>query len=565
MNNITNAQITPNQIFFNQNTKNLKYVAYVRKSTESADRQAMSIEAQIKAIKKQFPDLDITFIKNPDGTIGESMSAAKPGRPLFNQMMQDLRSGEYQGVIAWHPDRLSRNSPDASLIVWYIQQGIIQDLKFCNFFFEPTPEGIMMLQMIMSQAQYYSAKLSKDVKRGNRIKREKGGVTHVAPMGYINNTRDHTIEPDPERFELVRKAFDLMLTGNFSVPEITRIMNEEWGFLLLKRKHSGGKPVSTQAVYHAFRNKLYAGIIVDPYTGEEIPASHQAMITREEYNRIQEILSGKGQPRIAHNKEFPYKGFIKCGECGCSITAEHKIKRHKDGSTREYILYHCTHKNKQHKCHQGAIQEKDIKAQIDKLLTSYKISSTLYEWGLKAIREIAEREKNSRNVVQRSQTNAIKETQNQLDNLLDLVTKGFITPEEYKSKSDPLKKNLDKIMQNQKHTNEDAKSWYEIIGITLQRLSTITNDFNNGNIADKRRVLSALGSNPVLTDKKLTLEEHFWLKPIKDNKTKIEQVRTAQQQSKNASNEAAYSIWLGTLDEVRTLYLDYITTNSCLI
>ena len=126
--NNNNAQITPNIIRFNKDDKKLKYVAYVRKSTEEAERQAMSISAQIDAIKQQFPDLDITFIANPDGTIGESMSAAKPGRPLFNQMMSDLEAGKYHGVIAWHPDRLSRNSPDASLIVWYIQQGIIQDL-----------------------------------------------------------------------------------------------------------------------------------------------------------------------------------------------------------------------------------------------------------------------------------------------------------------------------------------------------------------------------------------------------------------------------------------------------
>ena len=550
--NMNNSHITPNQAFFQEDKDGYKYVAYVRKSTEQAERQAMSIEAQIEAIKRQFPNLDITFVVNPDGTIGESMSAAKPGRPLFNQMMQDLTAGKYQGIVAWHPDRLSRNMPDAALIVWYIQQGIIKDLKFCNFTFEPTPEGIMMLQMIMSQAQYYSAKLSKDVKRGNRIKREHGGVTYVAPMGYINNTVDHTIEPDPERFDLVRKAFDLMLTGNFSVPEITKIMNEEWGFTLLKRKHSGGRPVSTQGLYNVFRNKLYAGIIVDPYTKEEIPAKHEAMITREEYDMIQDILMGKGQPRTAHNKEFPYKGFIKCGECGCSITAERKFKKHKDGSKREYILYHCTHKNKQHKCHQGSIQEYELKSQIDALLNSYEISPALYEWGLRAIKEISEKEINSRNGVQQAQDIAIEETQKQLDNLLDLVTRSFITPEEYKRKSEPLRKSLGRLYKEQKNINENSKTWYEIIGTTLQKLSTITDDFNKGSISDKRRVLSALGSNPILIDKKLVLEEHFWLRPIKEGKAQIEekliQVRTLPQQMKNASNEAIYQLWLERKD-----------------
>ena len=96
--------------FFNVDPKNLKYIAYVRKSTEESDRQAMSIEAQMDAIKKQFPGLKIKFIK-------ESMSAAKPGRELFNKMIDDVEAGKYQGIIAWHPDRLSRNAPDASRII----------------------------------------------------------------------------------------------------------------------------------------------------------------------------------------------------------------------------------------------------------------------------------------------------------------------------------------------------------------------------------------------------------------------------------------------------------------
>ena len=276
------------------------------------------------------------------------------------------------------------------------------------------------------------------------------------------------------------------------------------------------------------------------------------MITREEYDRIQEILNAKGQPRLPHNKEFPYKGFIKCGICGCSITAEHKVKRYKSGKQMEYILYHCTHKNKKIKCKQGSIQEHELKKQIEDLLNSYEISPRLYEWGLKAIQEIADKETNSRNDIQSSQNRAIKETQDQLDNLLNLATKGFITADEYKDRSEPLKEALAKLQKEQKNTNEQTKAWYEIAGTTLQQLDSVTEKFNKGGIADKRRVLSALGSNPILTDRKLSLEEHFWLQPIKKNKAKIldeiEKVRTLPEQMKNASEEAIYQSWLDRQD-----------------
>ena len=525
------------------NPSDIKYVAYVRKSTEEDDRQAMSIDAQIDAIKKQFPGLKITFIK-------ESMSAAKPGREKFNQMITDIEAGKYQGIIAWHPDRLSRNAPDASRIVWDIQQGIIKDLKFCNFTFESTPEGIMMLQMIMSQAQYFSAKLSKDVRRGNAAKRAQGGITYCAPTGYINNRLTKEIEPDPERFPLMQKAFRLMLTGSYSVAEIARIMREDWGYTSLKRAKSGGKPISSQSIYKAFCNPLYAGIIVDPHTGERFPAKHQPMITEAEHEEILKLVSRKGMPRgTPRNKCFPLKGFMRCGVCGCSITAEEKVKRQKNGNVHTYRYYRCTHKSKDKPCSQPAIREEVLWEQVEELIDQYEITPKLYELGMRALKEIADKELAERDDIQNSQTDSIKATQRQLDRLLDLLTDGVISSDDYAKKSAELKQRLIDLQEQQAETAMRTRSWYEIVGTTLTQLTSATEKFNNGTLEDKKQVLSALGSNPILTDGRLSLEEYFWLQPIKKDKQilidKLEKVRTSSQQMKNASEEAVYQHWCG--------------------
>ena len=525
----------------------MKYLAYVRKSTEESDRQAMSLEAQVDAIIKQFPNLEIEFLKDEDGNIGESMSAAKTGRPLFNKMLKMFDSGKYAGLLAWHPDRLARNARDSAEIVCRIKDGIIPDLRFCNFYFEPTPEGIMMLQMIMSQAEYFSAKLKKDIRRGNAQKRKHGGVNYPPSIGYKNDTVNHTIVADLERFGLVRKAFELMLTGNYSVREVLNIMNEEWGFRMLKYKVRGGGPVSYPTLCRVFRNKFYAGIVTDPYTGEEFKGQHPAMITLDEYKRLQDILDGKAYKVTPTVKDFPLRGFIRCGECGCSITAENKTKRQKNGNVHRYVYYHCTRKSKDHVCRQRAIQDKDLEAQLEELLNSYEISPKLYEWGMKAIKEIADKEVKDRNEVQKSQNKAVEDVQRQLDRLLNLATMGFIPPEEYSKKSESLRATLKKLQKEQGETAERVRSWYEIVGTTLQQLDSATEKFNKGNVTDKRRVLSALGSDPILTDGKLTLKEHFWLKPIKDNKESIteelKKVRTAPEQIKNASEEAIYKKW----------------------
>ena len=427
-----------NNSVFDVDSKNIRYVAYVRKSTEAADRQAMSIEAQVDCIKRACPGLDITFVKGENGTLGESKSAAKPNnRPLFSKMLKDIKKGKYQGIIAWHPDRLARNAVDAAEIVMMIQAGDIRDLKFCNFSFEPTPEGIMMLQMIMSQAQYFSAKLSKDVRRGNRKKREKGGITGVAPMGYLNNPGTPSMIPDPERFDTMRKAFELIMTGEYSIREIAEIMNEEWGFKTLQRKKLGGKPVSVQGLHKAFHSPLYAGFVPDPYSDKLFKGDFEPMVTEAERERVLEVLArtGRGVPHLTPTvREFPLRGFIKCGVCGCQITAQEKTKHQKNGNTHVYRYYHCTHKSKEIECHQKAIREEDLQAQLNELLGQYEITPKLYEWGMKALKELADSETTSRNSIQDTQASAIKEAQTTLDNLLDLVARGVITAEQYRQK-----------------------------------------------------------------------------------------------------------------------------------
>ena len=94
------------------------------------------------------------------------------------------------------------------------------------------------------------------------------------------------------------------------------------------------------------------------------------------------------------------------------------------------------------------------------------------------------------------------------------------------------------------------------MGTTLTGLTSATEKFNNGTLEDKKQVLSALGSNgakrhpyPILTDGRLSLEEYFWLQPIKKERKalidELEKVRTAPQQMKNASEEAVYTHWCG--------------------
>lgn len=212
-----------------------KYAAYIRKSSESKEKQALSIPSQREKIQEVFPDLDIV------DWIEEEKSAFKPyNRPKFAKMMEMIHKKELDGIVAWHPDRLSRNEIDAGNITYALRSGVLKDLKFVSYNFFISPEGIQQLQNSLSSSQYYSAKLGVDVKRGLGDKLKMGRMPGLAPVGYYNTKLaergENKIVEDPERFNLVRKMWDLMLTGNYSAPQVRDIATKEWGLMTIKRK-----------------------------------------------------------------------------------------------------------------------------------------------------------------------------------------------------------------------------------------------------------------------------------------------------------------------------------------
>lgn len=521
----------------------LRYIGYVRKSTEDEERQVLSKEAQRDKVRERFGDLNIVDV------LDESKSAFEPDkRPVFASILKMIDDGEIDGIVAWHPDRLSRNELDASAITYRVRKGVLKDLKFASFTFDNSPEGMMMLQMTMSQSQYFSAKLSKDVKRGNETKRKNGGLTGRAPEGYLNvNSK---VVADPERFHLIRKAFDLFLTGEHSVLDIHRIMTDEWGYRTLKRGKTGGGKLIRSTLYNVFRNVRYAGLVPDPNDPDRFyEANFPAMITRDEYDRVQVLLGRKGMPRLTSRKQFALRGFIRCGDCGCSITAQSKRKQLKSGKVNIYNYYHCT--GRRDGCTQKSIyvKEDDLFDQLLSLLDEYELTPKMYEWAMNAFREFAEQEADERNAVQDTQTKAIHDVQTQLDRLLDMATRDLIDDGDYKLKSTSLKTELKQLQEEQADTALRVKNWYETGTRTFDRLLHACEKFTDGDLADKRDILLAIGENPTLLDGKLQITPNKWLIPIKKSargiRADLMKVRTLPQQMQEASEMAVMSTWQG--------------------
>ena len=126
----------------------MKVFLYARKSTDDEERQILSIDAQRNELReyaaKQGLEIVFEFV--------ESMTAKEPGRPIFNDMLRRVESGEADALLAWHPDRLARNSIDGGRIIWLVDTGKITALKFPTFWFENTPQGKFVLNMAFGQS-----------------------------------------------------------------------------------------------------------------------------------------------------------------------------------------------------------------------------------------------------------------------------------------------------------------------------------------------------------------------------------------------------------------------------
>ena len=405
----------------------MRYGIYVRKSTEEDERQAQSIEDQRErclelTTKHSIPD--VVFFE-------ESRSAKEEGRPEFNRMIAKVDKGELDGIIAWHPDRLSRNEMDAAAITKRVRKGILKDLQFVHYFFHNSPEGIMMLQIALSQSQYFSSKLSGDVKRGMESKIRKGWSPHRAPAGYVNNKHmdkgEKTISPDPLRFPLIRRLFDQVLAG---IPpmQVLKSLNEEWGYRSLKTRHGGDSPMSRTNLYVLLINPFYAGYFVE--NGVLHLGQHEPMITLEEHHRVMGILNRTS--RIQPKKHvFAYTGMISCTLCKGLITAQVTQNRH----GHEYVYYRCQ------SCKGQLISERELQSQLDAEID--KISVPLAEfkaWAEEAVERFHKEERMTDHAVYNQKLVTLASVDQQLDTILTVLTKGLIGDEEYTERKRKLRR-----------------------------------------------------------------------------------------------------------------------------
>ena len=378
-----------------------RYCLYARKSTESEERQVLSIDSQIKEMLQlaERENLEIVTMKR------ESHSAKETGqRPVFNEIIDEIKQGKYNGILTWAPDRISRNAGDLGKIVDLMDAGLLQEIRTFGQKFSNNPNEKFLLMILGSQAKLENDNRGVNVKRGLRTRVEMGLWPGMAPLGYLNQKhmdKKCQVIIDPLRAPVIKQMFEKVAYEHYSGRKVYNWLRHELNFYT-----RGNKPLTLGGIYRILDNQFYHGVFEHPKkSGNWYTGKHEPIITQELFEKTQTQLKRDNIQR--QNREFAFTKLFTCGYCGSGISAEEKWKQLKDGTHAKYIYYSCS-RARDRNCKNMYIREEELIKELLRILDKVNINEL-------DMRQKLEDEIARFNIFQRSVLGATEKIQNNKD------------------------------------------------------------------------------------------------------------------------------------------------------
>lgn len=469
-----------------------KYILYARKSSEGRDRQILSIESQLCELNEYAKSHKLEVVD----VLEESQSAYKKGRPVFSKMLEKIENGQANALLVWRADRLARNAVDGGRVIQAMDEGQLIEIATPYGETFRNTDNRLMVYVQFGMSSEYSRQISSNVKRGNRQKYIRGEYPGAAPIGFINTHTGSSknISPDPDKAPLIRKLFELCATGQYSVAELSRIADD------LGLKTRNGNKVAKSGMHDLLKRTTYFGLF--KHGGQVHEGSYEPIISKELFDRSSAQLMKKQKPhkdRWSHH----FKGFLYCGECGCSITAETK-KKHYTGTNRDasYTYYRCTHRRG--RCSQKPITSEEMNHLLSDLLNNVYIDQEVWDLGMELLKEKHSAETQLQEKIRLNWQRDFQKVEKKLDSLLNLRLDQELGAEEYANKKDILLNEKTKIHEKMEDQNASSTHWLELAENFFDTALAIRSIMEGGDYVAKKDLLQKVGSNFMFKDKKVT-------------------------------------------------------------
>ena len=411
-------------------------------------------------------------------------------------MMSEIEKGNASGILAWNPDRLARNSIDGGRVIYLVDTGKITSLKFPTFWFEPTPQGKFMLSVAFGQAKYYTDNLRENILRGIRQKIRRGELSAKAPLGYFNEPRLRTIEPDKKTFNKVKEILRAFATCEYT---LTKIQSKMFSLGLVDKD---GKLPHLSTIQKILTNPFYYGHF--RYRGEVHQGSHKPMISKKLFDKIQEALILNSKPRKKRGpKNFQFLNFAVCGECGYSITAERHIKK----SGLKFVYYRCTHKSKTQNCSQTRfLREEVLTEQVKESCQKVSLSDDWREKYLAKVGEWKKENSQSSNFFAQNLKIELEKAKTKINRLMDAYLEGDLELPEFQLKKNDLMSEKKDIEEKLSDFERKGNHWLELVRNWIIEANQAKNFVLENNFSEMKNLIKKIGSNRRILNQRLFVD-----------------------------------------------------------
>lgn len=491
----------------------LRYFSYRRKSSDSEDRQILSLDSQKRELAEFARKEGIKIV----GDFEESQSAYKRGRAQFEKMISLIEEGKADGILVYHISRLARNMTDGGIVIDMLKDGVLQEVRTPSESYSKNSgqEFFLALQFAMSKKS--SDDTSEFVRRDLQAKILKGEYPGFAALGYLNMDRDgkisgkqytfekqealaklnrplKRIEKDPIMAPLIKELFECYASGQYTLQHLREI-TAGWGLLGERSK----KKLSMITIYRIMMNPFYYGAIlwkgkvIEP---EELPdGRHEPIISRELYNRVQAELHRRNRP-VVKKRYYTYTNYMKCGVCGGNISGM---------MSKGKVYYRCIKCTGLH-----YVPESELEAQIAETIESMSVDEDFLKLALEEINKSNELKIGNRDIILKNQQSALVKCQAKLDNLVrlkispDNADGSLLGDEEFVARKKEIILEKEKIQEKMNDTDQSGQNWFDLAVDYINFTHQLKEKFKNASPEEKRDIFLFVYYNPILTDKTLT-------------------------------------------------------------
>lgn len=458
---------------------------YIRVSTVKQG-DGVSLAAQREAIEAFASRSNIEIVK----WFEEKETAAKRGRPIFNQMMKELRRGKAHGLVIHKIDRSARNFADWAKIGDLQDAGI--DIHFATESLDFRSRGGRLTADIQAViAADYIRNLREETIKGINGRLKQGLYPFRAPIGYLDNGGGKAKTPDPIKAPLVKLAFELYASRRYGL----RRLHEE-----MKRRgltNHEDKAISLAGLANILNNSFYAGVIHIKRTGMTYRGVHERLVSPNLFERVQSNKSGKSGPKLTRH-DHTYRGLFRCGHCNGPMVPELQ---------KGHVYYRCTKRD----CPTKTVREDTLAAAIDACLLRTQLSvPDIAAFEMRVEAWIASDEGNEREKAWQLRRANL---QDRIDRLTDALIDRLVDREAFAARRQRFALEEEALEAEREQWGKRAETAARMRTL-IELANSLVSSHQLAESAEKRQLVEMTTSNRRVLGKEVYLEPSNWLDEV---------------------------------------------------